>query len=75
MAIHSASTFDTGQSVLISGHYKVFHKAHTLRSDVGLLKGNSFPACASCKAPVHFRLTKGLLVESASERFRLLTSN
>lgn|SRR6266481_844944 len=68
------NTFDTGQSVAISGRYKVSHKPHALPSDVTLLKGNYFPACASCNAPVHFQLTQGLAVESARERFRLLRS-
>jgi hypothetical protein len=68
------NTFDTGQSVSRSGHYEVTHKAHTLRSDITLLRGHYFPACASCRAPVHFRLTQGLIVESARERFRLLRS-
>lgn len=68
------NTFDTGQSVSRSGHYKVIHKAHPLRSDIALLRGHYFPACATCTVPVHFRLTRGLLVESARERFRLLGS-
>lgn len=69
------TTFDTGQSVSQSGRYKVFHKAHHLPSDIALLKGNFFPACASCRAPVHFKLTQRLPVESARERFRLLQNS
>ena len=76
MTIHKKTkTFDSGESITQSGHYKIFHKAHHLRSDIGLLKGDLFPPCASCSVPVHFRLTQALLVESASERFRLLNSN
>lgn len=76
MTSHShKSIFNTGQSISQSGHYKVFHKAHHLRSDIALLRGNFFPACASCALPVHFQLTQGLTVESASARFRLLLSN
>jgi hypothetical protein len=75
MTIHlKTETFDSGQSIAQSGHYKIFHKAHHLRRDIGLLKGNFFPRCASCSIPVHFQLTQGLLVESASERFRLLSN-
>jgi hypothetical protein len=65
-------TFHSGQSVSTSGHYETTHNAHALRTDIALLKGNYFPACASCKAPVHFRLTQRLRIESAQERFRLL---
>jgi hypothetical protein len=73
MTSHSdRSIFNTGQSIYRSGHYKVFHKAHNLRSNIALLRGNSFPACASCALPVHFQLTQGLTVESARARFRLL---
>ncbi len=76
MSIHQKTeTFDSGQSIAQSGHYKIFHKAHHLRSDIGLLKGNFFPQCASCSVPVHFQLTQRLVVESARERFRLLNSN
>jgi hypothetical protein len=69
------NTYDTGQSVSRSGRYKVFHKAHALRTDITLLRGNYFPACARCTLPVHFRLTEALAVESSRERFRLLQSN
>jgi hypothetical protein len=76
MTHHShKSIFDTGQSISQSGHYKVFHKAHHLRSDIALLKGDFFPPCASCTLPVHFQLTQGLTIESARARFRLLQSN
>jgi hypothetical protein len=64
--------FETGEKVSLSGHYKVFHKAHVLSSEIALLNGRSFPACAQCKLPVHFRLKWGVPVESASERYRLL---
>jgi hypothetical protein len=66
--------FDTGQSISRSGRYKVIHKAHALRNDITLLRGNSFPACATCTEPVKFQLMQGLMVESARERFRLLGS-
>jgi hypothetical protein len=66
--------FDTGQSIFHSGRYTVTHKAHALPNSVTLLRGNYFPACAMCTFPVHFQLTQSLLVESARERFRLLTS-
>jgi hypothetical protein len=46
MTIHlKTETFDSGQSIAQSGHYKIFHKAHHLRRDIGLLKGNFFPRC------------------------------
>jgi len=67
------NTFASGQSVARSGHYKVSHKGHPIRSDIPLLKGNYFPVCATCTVPVQFQLTQGLIVESARERFRLLT--
>lgn len=67
-------TFANGQSVSQSGHYQVFHRPHALRKNVTLLKGNYFPACARCTVPVHFELAQGLMVESARERFRLLSS-
>lgn len=69
------STFDTGQSVSRSGHYRVTHAAHSLRHDIAMLKGNTFPACARCALPVYFQLTQALKVNSARERFRLLQEN
>jgi hypothetical protein len=66
--------FATGQSVSQSGHYQVSHRPHLLRSEISLLKGNYFPACAKCTVPVQFELTQGLRVESSRERFRLLTT-
>jgi hypothetical protein len=66
------STFHSGQIVSTSGHYKISHRPHALGCDVVLLKGNYFPSCAVCKARVQFRLTQGIIVESAQERFRLL---
>jgi hypothetical protein len=66
------SSFHSGQVVSRSGHYKISHRLHALGSDIALLKGNYFPSCASCKAPVQFQLTRGIVVESAQERFRLL---
>lgn len=66
------STFHSGQIVPTSGHYKISHQPHALGCDIALLKGNYFPSCAICKAPVQFRLTQGVVVESAQERFRLL---
>ncbi len=68
------NTFTSGQIASTSGHYKVSHKPHALRSDITLLKGYYFPACAICRVPVQFQLTQGLMVESARERFRLLSS-
>jgi len=69
---HRESTFHSGQVVSTSGHYKISHRLHALGSDIALLRGNYFPSCAICKAPVQFRLTQGVVVESAQERFRLL---
>jgi hypothetical protein len=69
---HRESTFHSEQIISISGHYKIAHRAHALGSDIALLKGNYFPSCAICKAPVQFRLTQRIVVESAQERFRLL---
>jgi hypothetical protein len=69
---HRGSAFHSGQIISISGHYKISHRAHALGSDIVLLKGNYFPSCAICKAPVQFRLTQRIVVESAQERFRLL---
>lgn len=69
---HRESAFHSGQVVSISGHYKISHRLHALGSDIVLLKGNYFPSCAVCKAPVQFRLAQGIVVESAQERFRLL---
>lgn len=69
---HRGSAFHSGQIISISGHYKISHRAHALGSDIALLKGNYFPSCAICKAPVQFRLTQRIVVESAQERFRLL---
>jgi hypothetical protein len=69
---HRGITFHSGQIVSISGHYKISHQPHALGSDIALLKGNYFPSCAVCKAPVQFRLTQAVVVESAQERFRLL---
>ena len=66
------STFHSGQIVSTSGHYKISHRPHALGSGIALLKGNYFPSCAVCKAPVQFRLTQAIVVESAQERFRLL---
>jgi len=66
------STFHSGQIVSTSGHYKISHRPHALGSDIALLQGNYFPSCAICKAPVQFRLTQSVAVESAQERFRLL---
>ena len=66
------STFHSGQIVSTSGHYKISHRPHALGSDTALLKGNYFPSCAICKAPVQFRLSQSIVVESAQERFRLL---
>ena len=69
---HRESTFHSGQVVSTSGHYKISHQPHALGRDIALLKGNYFPSCAICKAPVQFRLTQRIVVESAQERFRLL---
>jgi hypothetical protein len=66
------STFHSGQIVSTSGHYKISHQPHALGCDVALLKGNYFPSCAICRAPVQFLLTQSIVVESAQERFRLL---
>jgi hypothetical protein len=74
MATHDRRTFVSGQSVSQSGRYKVSHRPHALRRDINLLKGNYFPACATCTVPVQFQLTQGVIVESARERFRLLSS-
>ena len=69
---HRGSAFHSGQIISISGHYKIAHQPHALGSEIVLLKGNYFPSCAICKAPVQFRLTQRIVVESAQERFRLL---
>ena len=69
---HRGIAFHSGQVVSTSGHYKISHRPHALRSDIVLLKGNYFPSCAICEAPVQFRLTQAVVVESAQERFRLL---
>jgi len=69
---HRESAFHSGQVVSTSGHYKISHRLHDLGSDIALLRGNYFPSCAICKAPVQFLLTQSIAVESAQERFRLL---
>lgn len=74
MIKNKRNTFASGQSVARSGHYKVSHRPHALRSFITLLKGHYFPACATCAVPVQFQLTQGLMVESARERFRLLST-
>jgi len=69
---HRGSAFHSGQVVSSSGHYKISHQPHALGWDIALLRGNYFPSCAICNAPVQFRLTQSVAVESEQERFRLL---
>jgi hypothetical protein len=45
----------SGERIPSSGLYQIFHDAHTLPSQVALVKGYNFPPCAECAMPVHFK--------------------
>jgi hypothetical protein len=81
MSIHQKTeTFDSGQSIAQSGHYKIFHKAHHLRSDIGLLKGDLFPRMRElldpCTFSTHTAVSGGICqgAVSPSEQQLRLTS-
>jgi hypothetical protein len=61
----------SGKSVPGSGTYGFFH-AHSSAREITLLKGRIFPFCPMCSDPVEFVLIRGVPVESALGRFRLL---
>ena len=68
----TSTTFTTGQTVSLSGIYGTAHRPHPVRSQVPLLIGRIFPGCSKCLAPVRFGLLRGVKVECAQSRYRLL---
>jgi hypothetical protein len=48
--------FTTGQSIPVTGIYRVRHDSHRLPSECTLLKGQQFPRCANCGDRVVFEL-------------------
>lgn len=50
------ATYQTGQTVLYSGVYRVIHAGHRLPHAVTICKGESFPRCARCADAVTFEL-------------------
>jgi hypothetical protein len=48
--------FRAGETVSVTGQYRVFHSGHRLSHDVILLKDDPFPRCQECGANVHFEL-------------------
>jgi len=61
----------TGDVVPRSGIYRVFHH-HRLSRQVPLLRSGIFPECRQCTTPLEFELLRGVPIESARSRFRLL---
>jgi hypothetical protein len=45
----------SGERIPSSGLYAVEHDEHLLPAQATLLRDQTFPACAACSAPVHFR--------------------
>jgi hypothetical protein len=41
----------SGERIPSSGLYQIFHDAHTLPSQVALVKGYNFPPCAELRCP------------------------
>jgi hypothetical protein len=67
----SSNTFSSGRPVPRSGIYKTCHE-HPVQHEIPLLIDHIFPSCPKCNVPVKFTFVSGLLIESASTRFRLL---
>ncbi len=63
---------ESGKPIPRSGTYGFYH-AHSSTREITLLKDRIFPSCFKCSDPVHFVLIRPVPVESALERFRLLT--
>jgi hypothetical protein len=63
---------ESGKPAPRSGIYGFFH-AHSTAREITLLKDRIFPFCLKCADPVQFVLIRAVPIESASERFRLLT--
>jgi hypothetical protein len=58
MGFVSALSSISGEPIPSSGLYQVLHDDHALPSQVTLVKGFSFPPCAECAIPVHFKLLR-----------------
>lgn len=57
----------TGQAILESGIYTVFHEQHRLPHEVTLLEGETFPRCAKCGDLVEFVLDQSAPAPNISQ--------
>lgn len=53
-----AVSWGVGGTVPLSGIYRVIHAEHELPGEVTLRRGQQFPPCAVCSAPVTFELLR-----------------
>jgi len=53
-----ARTFKPGQSIPISGIYRVEHDSHRLMHEATLLENALFPQCRQCGTAVRFHLVR-----------------
>ena len=64
-------TYLSGQPVPQSGTYRTRHD-HPVIRELTILTLHAFPSCPKCNVPVEFKFLKGVPLETASARFRLL---
>lgn len=48
--------FRTGETIPVTGIYRVSHAAHRLPHDCTLIEGYAFPRCSKCGDAVHFEV-------------------
>ena len=63
-----SKAYKPGNSVPVSGIYRVYHDSHRLMHEAALIQGAPFPACKKCKDAVRFELVRP--VESLHIPFR-----
>lgn len=66
--------FRVGESISVSGIYRVFHSGHRLSHEVVLLSGESFPRCSACGDDVRFELLEAAPQIDTDQTFRELRS-
>jgi hypothetical protein len=66
-----AGLFATGDDILESGLYLIYHRQHRVPHEVTLLKGEKFPRCEKCDTAVRFKLLQAAPEISADGHFRV----
>ena len=59
----------SGETILVSGIYRVHHKQHRVPHEVTLIRNEIFPPCEKCHEAVRFRLLRAAADVSSEEEF------